>query len=142
MSRRLEDLSSQLYPLATILIARIVEQGIAVMIVDTLRTAEEHQQNLLNGTSAATMSRHLPRRLRKACAPNDDDREKSDAIDLAPYAQYQLHGPDKLQWDTKDPAWKAMGEIGESLGLVWGGRWMRPHDPGHFELKREVWMKT
>lgn len=139
MSRRLDDLSSHMLPLATLLIARVVERGVAIVIVDTLRTAAEHERNLIAGTSTATLSRHLPRRLRRTCALDDPDREKADAIDLAPYAIYQLQGPDKLQWDATDPVWQVIGEEVERLGLVWGGRWKRPHDPGHAELKREVW---
>lgn len=27
-----------------------------------------------------------------------------------------------------------LGELGEYLGLTWGGRWKSPFDPGHFQL--------
>lgn len=30
-----------------------------------------------------------------------------------------------------------LGELGELFGLIWGGRWKVPFDPGHYEL-REV----
>lgn len=139
MSRKLDDLSSDFFPLAILLLARLTERGIPVLIVDTLRTEAEHQQNLANGTSATRFSRHLPRRLRRPMPPTDPDADKSDAIDLAPYSVYQLHGPDKLQWDTKDPAWRVIGEEVERLGLIWGGRWTQPHDPGHAELPRSLW---
>ena len=139
MSRRLDDLSSDMLPLATVLIARVVERGLAVLIVDTLRTEEEHLANLKKGTSATRFSRHLPRFLRTRCAPDDPNRNKSDAIDLAPYNLYQLHGPDKLQWDVHDPAWQIIGQEAEKLGLIWGGRWQKPHDPGHAELPRSRW---
>lgn len=104
------------------------------MIVDTLRTEEEHRKNLANGTSKAALSKHLPRRLRMACVENDPDLEKSDAMDICPYETYALHGGDKLQWDTQDPTWKVIGDIIEAEGLRWGGRWRSPHDPGHMEL--------
>jgi hypothetical protein len=55
------------------------------------------------------------------------------AIDICPYMQWQLNGPDKLQWDGSDPVWAAIGRIGEELGLRWGGRW-KQKDWGHFEL--------
>ena len=138
MSRALHDLTSRMRPLAVELIAQITEAGIAHLIVDTLRTESEHAANLAKGTSGTTLSKHLPLRLRW---PGGDlpaglvprDRDKSDAIDLAPYAVYQLAGPDKLQWNASDPAWPVMGEIGERLGLRWGGRWRSPRDLGHFE---------
>jgi D-alanyl-D-alanine carboxypeptidase-like protein len=32
-----------------------------------------------------------------------------------------------------DEAYLRVGQIGERLGNIWGGRWKRPHDPCHFE---------
>jgi peptidoglycan L-alanyl-D-glutamate endopeptidase CwlK len=116
MSRRLDDLSPRFRPLAFQLLARTVEAGIPVVIVDTLRTAAEHQANLAKGVSWTARSRHLD----------------GDAIDICPYATWDAAGPDKLNWNVNDPAWKRLGEIGESLGLRWGGRW-RQRDLGHFE---------
>lgn len=139
MSRALNDLSSDLKPKAFELLARLCERGVQVMIVDTLRTEAEHQVNLRNGSSATKLSRHLPRRLRRLCLSTDPNREKSDAMDICPYEMYALHGPDKLRWEASDAAWRVIGEVAEALGLVWGGRWQQPHDPGHVELPRVVW---
>lgn len=134
--RSLNSLSSAFYPLACEAIARIVARGVAVLVVQTSRTQAEHQVNLVSGTSGTSLSLHLPRKMRwRTDTPLDPrDREKADAIDLAPYAVYQLHGPDKLQWDTADPAWGIIGQEFERVGLRWGGRWRRPFDPGHGEL--------
>jgi hypothetical protein len=116
VSRKLDDLDPRFKPLAIELVARCVEAGIGVMIVDTLRTPAEHAENVRKGVSWTTRSKHLD----------------GLAIDLAPYDQYALHGPDKLQWDGRDPVWQRIGAIGERLGLRWGGRW-RQKDLGHFE---------
>jgi len=132
MDRALDSLSSDFKPLAIEVLARLVERGICVLIVQTSRTVAEHQANLANGTSKTAHSKHLPRRLRRLVTRTADN-DKADAIDLCPYAIYQLHGPDKLQWDDADPAWAVIGELGEALGLRWGGRWKDPHDPGHLE---------
>ncbi len=123
MSRALSDLSSRFRPLAFELIARCAEAGIAVLIVDTLRTPEEQAQNIAKGVSWTTNSKHLPQ------APEG----KAEAIDLVPFETYQLHGPDKLQWNAGDPVWQKIGGIGEALGLRWGGRWQQK-DMGHFEF--------
>ena len=117
-SRSLDDLDPRFKPMAIELLARLVEAEIQVMIVQTLRTQVEHQANLAAGTSWIKHSKHLD----------------GLAIDLAPWEQYQLHGPDKLQWDSADPVWKKMGEIGQALGLGWGGVWTYK-DMGHFEMK-------
>lgn len=115
MSRALNDLSPRFKPLAMELLARCVEAGIPVMVIDTLRTAAEHQINLAKGVSWTNHSKHLD----------------GDAIDICPYNTFLLAGPDKLQW-APGPVWTQIGLIGEKLGLHWGGRWSTP-DLGHFE---------
>lgn len=120
MSRRLNDLSDDFRPKAFEFLARLTEAGIHVLIVDTLRTPAEQATNLANGVSWTSHSKHLT----------------GDAIDVAPYEVWMLHGNDKLQWDASDPVWKKIGAIGKSLGLRWGGDW-KQRDMGHFELVRE-----
>ena len=120
MSRALDDLSPEMRAKAVELLARCVEAGIVVMIVDTLRTPAEHAENLANGTSWTTHSKHLD----------------GDAIDVAPLEQYVLHGRKKIEWDGSDPVWARIGALGEAIGLRWGGRWA-VRDMGHFELVRD-----
>lgn len=98
------------------LLARTVEQQIPVVIINTLRTPEEQAANLAKGVSWTSNSKHLT----------------GDAIDVCPYAQYDAHGTNKLDWDAADPIWQKVGAIGEALGLRWGGRWT-VKDMGHFE---------
>jgi peptidoglycan L-alanyl-D-glutamate endopeptidase CwlK len=117
MSRALNDLAPTFRTIAFEVVARCAEAGIPVMIVETLRTPAQHALNLANNVSWTEHSRHLD----------------GLAIDLCPYLQYDLHGPDKLQWDNADPAWQTIGAIGERLGLRWGGRW-RQKDMGHLEF--------
>lgn len=119
MSRRLNDLSPTFKPYAVELLARFTEAGIPVCIVDTLRTPEEHAKNLANGTSWTKHSLHLT----------------GDAIDICPYDMYQLHGRQKLQWNSKDPVWERLARIGEAMGLECGYRWQQK-DCGHFQLPR------
>lgn len=116
MSRRLDDLSPRFRPLAAELLARFVEAGIHVLIVDTLRTPAEHAANLAKGVSWTKHSKHLD----------------GDAIDVCPFDTYALHGADKLQWNVTDPVWARMAAIGRSLGLRCGYDWTQK-DAGHFE---------
>lgn len=118
MSRALDDLHPDFRPKAVELLARCLEAGIPLMIVDTLRTQAEHEANLAKGVSWTKHSKHLD----------------GLAIDVCPFESFQLNGPDKLQWKSDDPVWQKIGPIGEALGLRWGGRWTKP-DLGHFELK-------
>jgi len=98
-------------------VARLGEAGIPVMIIETLRTQEQHEKNLASGHSWITHSKHLD----------------GLAIDICPYEIYTLAPDgDKLQWNSDDPVWQKIGLIGEGLGLRWGGRWQQ-RDMGHFE---------
>lgn len=107
-------------PLAMQLLARLTEAGIPVLIVTTRRTLEEQADCVKRGVSWTMQSKHLT----------------GDAIDIAPYEQYALHGPDVLEWDAGDPVWKRIGAIGESLGLKWGviDKSGLRKDLGHFEV--------
>ena len=114
--RRLDTLDPRFKPYAINLLARLVEAGIAVLIVETLRTEDQHLEDVATGHSWIKRSLH----------------QDGLAIDIVPYTTYQLNGDDKLNWDSDDPVWQKIGAIGESLGLGWGGRW-KNKDMGHFE---------
>lgn len=116
MDRRLDSLSDRFKPLAILLLARLVEAQIPVIIVNTRRTLVEQQAAVASGHSWVSHSLH----------------QDGDAIDICPYQQYIEHGVSKLQWDGGDPVWQRIGQLGEGLGLRWGGRW-HPPDLGHFE---------
>lgn len=124
MSRSLEDLDSRLQPIAFEHIARCVELGVQVMIIDTLRTHEEQEANIARGVSWTMKSKHLPQ----------PPEGKALAYDLCPYLVYQADGPDKLNWDSNHKHWQTIGKIGMLLGLKWGVvRGGQRIDLGHFE---------
>jgi hypothetical protein len=123
MDTHLDSLDPRFQPLAIALLARLTEARLAVLIVNTRRTAGEQIAAVARGVSWVQHSLH----------------EDGLAIDVAPYETFALHGDDKLQWDTHDRVWLQIGAIGEALGLRWGGRFPPPNgagigkDPGHFE---------
>jgi peptidoglycan L-alanyl-D-glutamate endopeptidase CwlK len=117
LSRKLDDLHEDFRRIVFEFLARLVESDIHVRVIDTLRSPEEQADNIARGVSWTPNSKHLTGR----------------AIDVCPYALYSQSGPDKLNWDANDPIWQRIGEIGESLGLVWGGRWTK-RDMGHLEM--------
>lgn len=117
MSRALNDLAPVFKPLAMELLARAIEAGVPVLIVETKRTEAQHALNLANGVSWTNHSKHLD----------------GLAIDIVPYSLYTIApGGDKLEWNSAAPAWQTLGAIGKRLGLRWGGDWTQK-DMGHFE---------
>lgn len=139
MSRALDDLDPCFKPSAMELIARCAEEGIPVMIIFTGRTSEEQGALYAQGRSKPGMivtwtldSAHVMKDRCVKCGAEN----KAKAIDICPYGEFMLHGPDKLQWDETDPVWLKMGSIGERLGLKWGVMQKgQRKDVGHFELK-------
>lgn len=97
-------------------LARCCAEGIPILVVETLRSAEAHAEDVANGRSWVKHSKH----------------QDGIAMDVAPYETYQLHGPDKLQWDSGDPVWERIALIAEKVGLRSGYRWHQK-DAGHVE---------
>lgn len=118
MSRSLNDLVQPFRSTVFEFLARLTEQHIEVIIVDTGRTQIEQYEKFAQGLSWTKHSKH----------------QDGLAIDICPIFQYNLHGSNKLQWDEKDPTWQSIGLIGQSLGLKWGVTLNGIHkDLGHFE---------
>lgn len=119
MSAKLDDLSPRMRPLADRFLAKLMEARIPVMIVTTKRSLDEQAEKVKQGLSWTMQSKHLT----------------GDAIDVAPYDIYDLHGPDKAEWDETDPIWSRIGQIGEACGLKWGVVMKgQRKDLGHFEM--------
>lgn len=125
MSRSLDDIDEDERPWVFEFLARCTGASVPLMIVDTLRTAAEQAEAIRTGHSQNPHSLHLPQ----------PPRGKARAIDVCPYAVFQLHGPDKLQWDTKDPAWQTIRAIAKQMKLRWGGDWKRPSDPDYLAYR-------
>lgn len=88
------------------------KQGIELAIVETYRNPE--RQDYLKGRGFSMLH------------GSKSKHQHYIAVDLVPveYGEYT--------WDNKD-LWNKIGQIGENLGLKWGGRWRKLYDPGHFE---------
>ena len=88
--------------------------GFPLQITSTLRTREEQASLVRLGRSDTLRSKHLV----------------GQAFDV------DVHGYDRDAvplW-----FWEAVGQLGEYLGLRWGGRFAYPRDYGHFENPRAV----
>lgn len=102
------------------LIEQAKAEDISCVLIETLRDAERQQYYIDEGVSWTKRSKHLPQ------PPSG----LSLAFDLAPkdYLKHKL-------WLPGGPLWLRLGEIGQDLGLRWGGAWRLTPDYAHFELR-------
>lgn len=113
----LADLRADVRAAALALPARARDAGVPIVVTSTTRTPSEQDRlcrtgysRLCGDTSAHTMGL---------------------AFDVA------LLGAGGPEWPTTPEGrarWERVGAIGESLGLVWGGRWPTPDWP-HFQAR-------
>ena len=111
MSKNLDDLTPEFRTKVFEFLARCVERKLPVVIIQTLRSLEEHQNNVDAGKSWVKRSKHCDGR----------------AIDVGLVNLLALPN-----WAPDHPLWQTLGQIGEKCGLKWGGRW-KQRDMVHFE---------
>ena len=89
-----------------------------VRLAETYRTQQRQNVLYLKGKSTTTnkVSTHTKRL----------------AADI-----YLIFNDKILSYIENPAAYNQLGEMGEALGLTWGGRWKIPFDPAHFELRKE-----
>lgn len=126
MSRDVSLLLPEVHDKANELLARCALEGIILGIVQTYRTFDEQAAIYAQGrTAPGPIVTHSP--------PGYSWHNWKRAFDVD-----IVHFPGDP--DTKDVwngPWERVGEIGESLGLAWGGRWKSPDRP-HFELTEGI----
>jgi len=102
-------LSPEMQDAAYWLVYWVREAGIPLQITSSVRTREEQAALVRSGASLTQRSKHLT----------------GQAFDVDVHG----YGRDELPlW-----FWQALGQLGEYLGLRWGGRWSGLKDYGHFE---------
>jgi uncharacterized protein YcbK (DUF882 family) len=107
----LAQLEPRTRDLAIQLVNAARDVGVPLIITSSRRSVEEQRRLVEAGRSRTMNSAHL----------------RGEAFDVDVMG---LRRDDIPRW------WfSALGAYGESLGLVWGGRWSF-YDPGHFELDR------
>jgi len=103
-------------PLAVRLLELAAERGVPAKIVQGERSLTEQQALYESGKGVTKAPGGL------------SYHNYGLAFDVVPDAYVNM--PD---WNPSGPDWQILGNIGESLGLSWGGRWSKPDLP-HFEL--------
>lgn len=120
MINKLDLLNPKVKVLAEKLIALCKAKGITIAITQTLRTAE--YQNALYAQGRTT-----PGKIVTNARAGQSSHESGRAFDFV------LITNGKTDWDSRNKNWRVVGEIGEKLGLEWGGRWKFVDLP-HFQL--------
>lgn len=127
-SRRVEDLTPEMQDLFREFAARMAEAQLPFVLTSTRRTLAEQEALYAQGRTAPgpvvtwTMkSKHL----------------EGKAFDIALVRDGKAHWNTKIDVNENEvPDYREAGSIGESVGLVWGGRWKTPDLP-HFQMRDE-----
>jgi peptidoglycan L-alanyl-D-glutamate endopeptidase CwlK len=125
MSRSTKDLHPKVAELAHALIVRASENGTPIIITQTLRTKEEQDALYAQG-------RTKPGKIVTKAKGGESYHNYGLAFDVA------LVVGKRIVWDKNDlnknnkDDWQEIGELGESVGLEWGGRW-KFKDVPHFQ---------
>jgi peptidoglycan L-alanyl-D-glutamate endopeptidase CwlK len=123
-SRAIEDLCPELQSIYREWVSRCHAANLAVKVICTWRSGTDQNVAFANGKSKAK-SGQSPH---NCCKP--DGTPDSKAWDFAVFDEHA-----KYITDGSDHRYTKAGEIGEDLGLTWGGRFKSIFDPGHLELK-------
>jgi LAS superfamily LD-carboxypeptidase LdcB len=125
MSRSTKDLHPAVAQLAHALLVRASENGTPIIITQTLRTKEEQDALYAQG-------RTKPGKIVTKARGGESYHNYGLAFDVA------LVVGKRIVWDKNDlnknnkDDWQEIGELGESVGLEWGGRW-KFKDVPHFQ---------
>jgi peptidoglycan L-alanyl-D-glutamate endopeptidase CwlK len=118
-SRKLEDLHPKVKTLCEQFIASCAKHNIDVLITSTYRDAES--QNALYAQGRATAGKIVTN-----AKGGQSFHNWKVAFDFVPI----VNG--KAQWMDAD-LFNKCGEIGESVGLEWAGRWKKFKEMAHFQ---------
>jgi peptidoglycan LD-endopeptidase CwlK len=105
--QRLSQVNPTLANIVRQMAAQVSAQGGTLRVISGLRTYEQQ----------AALYRNRANNRNPVAAPGTSKHEQGLAVDLS--------------WSGVSQSY--VGQLGESFGLRWGGRFNRP-DPGHFEL--------
>lgn len=120
MSKRLEDLKPEVAEMAGAFLLAASTAGYRLVVTHTLRTLEEQGALYAKGRFGN------PPPIVTHARPGYSWHNFGRAFDVA----FVVDG--KPSWRDDHP-WEAIGMLGETLGLEWGGRWESFPDRPHFQ---------
>lgn len=124
-SRSINDLIPPVKARAEAFLERLEAAGIEIIVTSTYRDIEAQDRLYAQG-------RMLPGQIVTWVKGGDSWHNWRRAFDIVPLRNgkpvWSVRGLDK-------ELWMRVGELGESVGLEWGGRWARHPDYPHFQDK-------
>lgn len=114
--QKISELQVSVRPLAENLLRLSADAGIPLKVVSAYRSPEAQQALLDSGkgvTNAGALLSYHNHRL---------------AFDVVPLEYISMK-----DWNPSGPLWQRVGDIGKSVGLSWGGDWVKKDLP-HFQL--------
>ena len=121
MSYKLKELDTDVRFMAEDLLKLAARDNIELVVTQTYRSPEQQAALYAQGRTA-------PGRIVTHAPPGYSWHEFRRAFDVA-----ITHFPgDMTKADLYDGPWEHVGNLGESLGLEWGGGWKHPDRP-HFQ---------
>ena len=121
-AKNIATLHPQLKPLAERLIELSAEKGITIKVISGLRTYAEQNALYAQGRTA--------KGLKVTNAKGGQSWHNfGTAFDVG------VLSSDGEKYYGESHAYKTVGELGESIGLEWGGSWKKFVDEPHFQLK-------
>lgn len=117
MSRKLTDLIPEVRVKAEAFLVEAIARGYPLLVTQTWRTAAEQAAIYAQG-------RTVPGKIVTNAPPGYSWHEFGRAFDVV-FKQ-------GARGITYDGPWELLGDLGEDLGLEWGGRWRKPDRP-HFQ---------
>jgi peptidoglycan L-alanyl-D-glutamate endopeptidase CwlK len=129
MSRKIEDLIPEMQTKAREFAGRMAEIGIPFMFTCTYRSQSDQDELWSHGRNGDARP--------KVTWTKKSKHTDRTAFDIAILNNGQPVWDVKVNVNENDlPDYQEAGQVGESIGLVWGGRFKNADCP-HFELPKE-----
>lgn len=119
-SRRVQDLHPKVATMAMLFIQECRLEGIDLLVTSTYRDMESQAALYAQGRTA-------PGKIVTKARPGQSLHNYRVALDVVPLRN------GKPIWDTKDPVWQQIGELGKACGLEWAGDWKSFKEFPHFQ---------